>query len=194
MEIIQSGLGNFDFEKQYWEQRYFSGMNSGAGSRGEEVEFKIDHLKGLYFKTVLDIGCGDGYFYERLKLKFPNVKYTGLDLSQSVIEREHSSGTWKVIENWDFDDTADLVLCIDVLFHIINEDDYQRVIEKLKNIKCKYLVISQYNNEHLSNAGHHSSPHVSHRVFDADELGKHETFVIPQDNGIKNLYIYDKTN
>ena len=38
-------------------------------------------------KSVLDVGCGLGWFAEYLSWKFVDVKYTGIDISPSLIEQ-----------------------------------------------------------------------------------------------------------
>ena len=50
--------------------------------------------------TVLDLGCGTGYFYPELRRRFPGARYIGLDLAQGMVEyaREHypDAGEWLV--------------------------------------------------------------------------------------------------
>jgi malonyl-CoA O-methyltransferase len=50
--------------------------------------------------TVLDLGCGTGYFYPELRRRFPAARYIGLDLARGMVEyaREHhpGAGDWLV--------------------------------------------------------------------------------------------------
>ena len=48
----------------YWENRYASGGNSGAGSEGANAVWKAtvinDFVASHYVRDVLEYGCGDG--------------------------------------------------------------------------------------------------------------------------------------
>jgi malonyl-CoA O-methyltransferase len=50
--------------------------------------------------TVLDLGCGTGFFSTALKTRFPQASYIGLDLAQGMVEfsreRFPHAGTWLV--------------------------------------------------------------------------------------------------
>ena len=46
-------------------------------------------------KTILDIGCGCGSYYELCNLEFSNIKYTGIDYSNEAIELAK--------QKWDYD-------------------------------------------------------------------------------------------
>lgn len=50
--------------------------------------------------TVLDLGCGTGYFYPELRRRFPAARYIGLDLAQGMVEyarEQHpGAGDWLV--------------------------------------------------------------------------------------------------
>jgi SAM-dependent methyltransferase len=73
----------------YWEQRYASGGNSGAGSYGRLAEAKAAVLNRLVadqrIGSVLEIGCGDGNQVELAH--YP--AYVGIDVSPSVIAACH---------------------------------------------------------------------------------------------------------
>ena len=50
--------------------------------------------------TVLDLGCGTGYFYPELRRRFPAARYIGLDLARGMVdyarERHPDAGDWLV--------------------------------------------------------------------------------------------------
>lgn len=180
---------SFEIERAYWNQRYKDGGLSGEGSYGDQVKWKIEQLKGLDFKTVLDIGCGDGNFYQELIKVFPDIDYLGLDISEDIINKNKClGGKWKAIRDLNFRQSADLVLCIDVLFHIIIEKELKYFVDKLKKIKCKYLVICTTKNSHTN-----FSKHLSNISFNASDLGEHTTIEVPFEHNTKHLYIYDRT-
>ena len=69
----------------YWEKRYREGGNSGAGSYGEEAQFKSKTLNDFFrekqINKIIDFGCGDGAL-----LKLFNIsEYCGVDVSSHAI-------------------------------------------------------------------------------------------------------------
>lgn len=66
---------------------------------GTQLLTNLDRLRSSP-ATVLDLGCGTGYFYPDLKRRFPDTRYLGLDLAQGMVEyaRDHAegSGSWLV--------------------------------------------------------------------------------------------------
>ena len=46
----------------------------------------IDYIIDNGFTSVLDIGCGPGQFADFLKNRMPDIKYTGIDFSQTAID------------------------------------------------------------------------------------------------------------
>lgn len=58
------------------------------GSReSQEKRFEIlAQIAELSGKSVLDVGCGLGDFYSWLKDRYRNIKYTGVDITPSMVE------------------------------------------------------------------------------------------------------------
>src|SRR5512139_2970605 len=77
----------FSGSKDYWEERYRAGGNSGGGSYGRLAQFKADVLNGFVerhgVESVLELGCGDGHQLELAR--YP--KYIGLDVSVTAIRQ-----------------------------------------------------------------------------------------------------------
>lgn len=80
--------------------------------------------------TIFDIGCGDGYFLERLAEKLPNAQCFAIDTAfddetiQKFKEKYKTSNIkfYKSIKDTDLQNVkADIVLLLDVIEHI--EDD-----------------------------------------------------------------------
>ena len=87
--------------------------------------------------TIFDIGCGDGYFLEKLAKKLPNAQCLAIDTAfddeiiQNFQEKYKSFNIkfYKSIESIDLQNVkADIVLLLDVIEHI--EDD----VEFLKSL------------------------------------------------------------
>ena len=143
----------FKDQKEYWEARYRSGRNSGCGSVDENRKWKWNIIESTLdhrIISVIDYGCGDLSFW---KLSFWKRKecidYIGIDVSlhQLAINRK-SRPTWKFVEATDIEsvEPRPVVLCMDVLFHIIPEDDYLKVIENLIKLSTDYIFIHTWIN------------------------------------------------
>lgn len=131
-------------EKDYWEKRYKDGATSGKGSIGKMRLWKWNVIK-KYLNTiddVLDVGCGDLSFWSNLDCK----SYIGIDISPYIISKnQEERPNWKLICS-----TADIfhsniesriVLCFDVLFHIINEKSYLTTLKNLISYSKEWIFI-----------------------------------------------------
>jgi ubiquinone/menaquinone biosynthesis C-methylase UbiE len=120
---------------EYWEERYRKGGISGEGSLGEYRKWKWEIID-RYAKRiddVIDVGCGDLSFWEGRDL--PN-HYVGIDISNTVIERNRKSRPNLTFLRSPAEDylnigTARIVLCLDVLFHIMDDSNYERILTNL---------------------------------------------------------------
>ena len=55
-----------------------------------DVRLLCDHLREPLAGELLEVGCATGEMYRYLKLTQPAIAYTGLDISESAIERARS--------------------------------------------------------------------------------------------------------
>ncbi len=74
-------MGNDGFSTaQYWETRYRTGGNSGAGSRGRLGAFKTHMVNQFVIQNringVVEFGCGDGNLLSMLSLS----NYVGVNV------------------------------------------------------------------------------------------------------------------
>lgn len=111
----------FSTSEKYWDQRYKTGGNSGAGSYGKLAEFKAEIINDFGKKhgvrTIIEFGCGDG---NQLRIAgYPN--YLGFDVSGEAIalcnknfNKDHSK-TFKLLNEYD-GQTAELTLSLDVIY------------------------------------------------------------------------------
>ena len=98
----------------------------------------------LDFKSVLDVGCGQGSFLQELQSEFPNIKPYGIDISPAAIElaRERvPRGRFCVLDVTDssLDEKCDLVVCSEVLEHI---PDDLLALHNLQKMTGTYLLVS----------------------------------------------------
>lgn len=99
-------------------------------------------------ETLLDAGCGAGYFYHSLKNRGIAAEYFGIDGSPTLIGIGKSilKNYGLPVENLqnirieDLDGTADHVLCMNVLSNI---DNYHRPLERLLHTALKTLVLRE---------------------------------------------------
>ena len=116
--------------KDYWQQRYVSGGNSGVGSEGDEALVKasiINHwIQEFGIKTISELGSGDG---NNLLLYNIPISYTGFDISEKAIEIcnektrkvRNSLKYYFTSELSKIDYDADLCLSLDVWYHLVDE-------------------------------------------------------------------------
>ena len=140
--------------REFWERRYTTDLElgSGAGSRGEFLEYKRRLLyrviEEFHPRSILDVGCGD---IEVTREASFSGEYTGIDLSPSIIARNQmSQPAWKFIEG-DFLDivrrdrlAADLVVCLDVLIHQHDYETYRAFVRELVNATQKVAIINGF--------------------------------------------------
>jgi ubiquinone/menaquinone biosynthesis C-methylase UbiE len=101
-------------------------------------------IRPLDFKSVLDVGCGQGSFLKELQTEFPNIRAHGIDISPTAIEIAHKrmpDGQFYVVDITEtfLDDVCDLVVCSEVLEHI---PDDLLALQNLKKMTGKYLLVS----------------------------------------------------
>jgi SAM-dependent methyltransferase len=98
--------------------------------------------------SVLDVGCGSGYFFHSLKRRAIPLEYHGIDAAPSLIaigRRElpaHglAAERLRVLRIEDLDGEADHVLCMNVLSNI---DNYHRPLERLLAMARKSLILRE---------------------------------------------------
>ena len=76
---------------------------------------------------LLDIGCGEGQFYDMLKQQRKDIEYSGLDVSSEQVERAKSKGyrvsLSDVSSRLPFEDeTFDVVVCFEIIEHVFDTD------------------------------------------------------------------------
>ncbi|MEH6733289.1 MAG: class I SAM-dependent methyltransferase [Shewanella sp.] len=154
----------------YWDQRYISGGDSGAGSYNNLARFKADIIN--YFvsnndiKNVIEMGCGDG---NQLGLS-DYACYIGFDVSTTAIAlckekfKSDCSKSFKLVSDYQ-NECADLALSLDVIYHLIEDDIYETYMDMLFSSSSKYIIIYSSNSD--LNNGEISPPitHIKHREF-----------------------------
>ncbi|RPH29456.1 hypothetical protein EHN07_05835 [Buttiauxella warmboldiae] len=185
----------FEHSAQYWDDRYRLQGNSGAGSYGCLADFKAEIINHFVaeenIQSVMEFGCGDG---NQLSLsRYPC--YTGFDVSEHALQRcnnrfaSDSTKSFYSVNQWN-GQQAELTLSLDVLYHLIEENVFERYMETLFCAAKRFVIIYSSNDEQLNLLLGGHVKHVRHRKFTdwiisnmADKWGFH--------NLIPNKYPFD---
>jgi SAM-dependent methyltransferase len=96
--------------------------------------------------TLIEIGCGNGRFLKKLQAKYPTLKISGLDSSQTGIDacRQVLDGNFICgdITRYEISDKYDYVLCFNTLEHFRNPNLVMRKLKELcHNASILYLTV-----------------------------------------------------
>ncbi len=186
---------NFVGSKTYWEDRYKANQSSGAGSYGRLAEFKAEFLNQFVIENAIDevteLGCGDGN-----QLSLATYKnYIGIDVSQKAIQicrerfnNDNTKSFFLIEPGLDYSALkAELVLSLDVLYHLIEDDVFEDYIKKLFELSTKYVII------YSSNFNKEIDVHVKSRKFSewiSDNVSQHWKL----SRHVQNKYPYQSNN
>jgi SAM-dependent methyltransferase len=105
-------------------------------------------------KTILDIGCGNGAFINKLAYEFPDrfERIVGLDSSSEALTYVETEKVNGKINSIPFGPKSfDLVSCLEVLEHLPHKDFYEGISE-IQRLSRKYILITVPNDEILENS------------------------------------------
>lgn len=136
----------------YWERRYRNMGNSGMGSYGANALYKATIINEFVLKNsinrVIDFGCGDGN-----QLKFFNFPcYLGLDVSITAIQLCKQLFKYDRSKQFSLYDAghinpitkefnADLSISLDVVFHLVEEEVFEKYIKDLFSASSRFVII-----------------------------------------------------
>jgi ubiquinone/menaquinone biosynthesis C-methylase UbiE len=117
-------------------------FNKYNRDRAEKLIFEI--IPKRKFNNILDAGCGVGQWSLLLSIRL-NAQVIGIDLIPKMIEMAEKRAKVFEIQNADFcvmnlanqgfkNYSFDLVICVTVLQHIVNEELWRRSIEELVRV------------------------------------------------------------
>jgi len=159
----------FPGSASFWESVYRHGGTSGPGSYGRLAQFKAevlnDFVRTRNVRTVVEFGCGDG---AQLSLaKYP--EYVGVDVSPVAVRRcsslfaDDRSKRFFLVGALPADlGTFDLVLSLDVIYHLVEDRVFEEYMSRLFSFSLRYVVIYASNYDAWTEAHH-----VRHRNFTA---------------------------
>lgn len=185
----------FSGSADYWEKRYASKGNSGSGSYGELAEFKAEILNRFVadnsIQSVIEFGCGDG---NQLTLaRYP--KYIGYDVSPTVLaqcRRKFSADNSKkffLVSEYS-GEKADLSLSLDVIYHLVEDDVFEKYMYMLFGSSNKFVII--YSSDFDDNCGF--GPHIKHRKVNDWIKSNIEEWTLKEHIPNRFPYVGDGTN
>jgi len=98
--------------------------------------------------TLLDVGCGSGYFYHALHTRKIPVEYFGIDAAPSLIAIGKAvlpaygldPARLQVMRIEDMDGEVDHIVCLNVLSNI---DNYHRPLERMLRCAKKTVILRE---------------------------------------------------
>lgn len=108
---------------------------------GFNKKMVLDNFKE---KSVLDIGCGDGFLLKKLLEENNSIKTLGIDISPVALEKAKENGIecrlFDITERLPFEDNSfESVLLLDVLEHMFQP---KPVLKEAARTASKYVYIS----------------------------------------------------
>lgn len=140
--------------RAYWDTRHGaeddlrSGGNIGMSHAGNELIYALRVARLIEVTEyesaptaplrVLDAGCGKGYFSRALASFGHEVD--GIDTSEHAVAEcvrladERQSFAVSALVDWRPPKLYDVVVCVDVLFHILNDQEWEESVRNLSHL------------------------------------------------------------
>ncbi|ACF03082.1 Methyltransferase type 12 [Rhodopseudomonas palustris TIE-1] len=122
-------VGNADFYGAIGQIEYYT-------ENKWEFDRSIEFIRRERPHTVIDVGCGSGFFLDQLRKAMPSIKLVGIEINEAAASQARARGHHVEVLDWDREDfaqalpfKADVVVCHQVLEHV------QNPIQLLKSIR-----------------------------------------------------------
>ena len=216
MQSWRRAGGYYRDPKSYWEARHGAHQDSLLGpgciqldeeANRDDYEAKWDQLRLVLEREVqagatriLDAGCGTGWFTRRAaKLGFAEIDAVDFSTTAAEIaQRTAPTSRVRVAELDQITSTEpyDVVMCIDVLFHVVEEAMWARSVNNLAALAGRNgaLVIQDSFNETgkpqpASHVRFRSLP-IYQRELREWHLEAYNTYVLPNEVIRKDLMVF----
>jgi 2-polyprenyl-3-methyl-5-hydroxy-6-metoxy-1,4-benzoquinol methylase len=116
-------------------------------------------------KSLIDVGCGVGTKLEFIHKKIPTLLITGIDQESAInyCKKKYPFGKW-IVDNFENPNNkikADLIICSDVIEHLLNPNNLLNYLKK--SIKNEgYIIISTPERDKLRGKKCNISPNKYH--------------------------------
>jgi SAM-dependent methyltransferase len=131
------------FDAAYYARFYGTGARRARYERDEQRlgDFACAYLKylGQPVRTVVDLGCGFGWWRDVIAKHFPAARYTGVEISEYLCE-EHGWQRGSVID-YRARKPFDWVICKDTLQYLSNAE-FDTALDNLARLAHGALYLS----------------------------------------------------
>ena len=149
-KIKNTGIFGHSSYGKTWQEKEGSEQNDWYNKMHQS--HKIQHQDFIQYlktrknlETVLEVGCGTGIYPIKLKELFANIKYTGIDISETAIKQCKKNSSFEFIAGdfikLDISRKFDLVFSHAVVDHVYDVDEF---VAKIVNLTKKYAYITAY--------------------------------------------------
>ena len=154
IESDKDRLSHWDNEFLTWLKNKDRESSSGVGSTINLTQNTIQILNTIISKhnitSLIDIPCGDMNWMSNFLKDYPNIIYTGFDISPSLIKYnkiKYPSLSFSILDivNNTLSQKTDLILCRDLLFHM-HPTLGMKTILNLKASGSRWLLTSTFPN------------------------------------------------
>ena len=95
----------------------------------------------------MDLGCGEGQFYDIIRKYRRNIEYTRVDISETQIKKLKSKGYKGFVVDATKEipfkkNSFDVVVCFEIIEHIFDTDYFLKEIYKVLKEKGKLILIT----------------------------------------------------
>ena len=142
------------YNKNYWKEVQSNSKESRKllyAQTISRVEYLNKNLKDISKLQILDVGAGQGFIFDVLKLKNDNLKYSVVEIDKNIHNELSQKGirniysSWKEIKNYKFD----LIILSHVIEHFREPVLYLREIKKLlKKEGCIFIEVPNRDDTH----------------------------------------------
>lgn len=146
-----------DIHEDFWNDSLdFSNEIKEKGPVSRNLQNLLSRMiKRIKFKSVMEVGCGQGARLGYVSKLRPNASYSGLDISEAAIKgarKNYPKFSFSVldIEKKSKSSKYDLVLCMDVVEHIVDD---QKALVNIRKMTGKYLILSTIQGRMRRNEG-----------------------------------------
>lgn len=127
-----------------WDNHYKLGGNSGDPESYKLSRDWKHNLLNKYYNngdSIIDVGCGDLQFWYGC----PPPNYTGMDISQTITNKHtiNFPNNKFICSNASINvnTKSNIVICFDMLWHIIDDSEYINILKNIKSYSNKYIYI-----------------------------------------------------
>lgn len=167
--------------------QYFDDTNNKDEYQLDVYKYAHDIAVNNSFNCIIDVGCGSAY---KLMTLFNKMHTIGIDVKETVefLNKKYPDRTWVCFDDVNINTSTDLIICADVIEHVIDPDF---MLDQLNKISAKRLIISTPNRDCHRGVDSYGPPenkaHV--REWNFDEF---HAYIKTRFINVKS--VYDKNN